>query len=188
MNKEQIFGNGGDGVSAVSFEELESAFGTPTQCADYYERRSEPSGVSMPRSLVDPDGSAAGPIPMEEAAEVSPEKASRTGERIARLADAGIDFALSNFVAHNNETYRADERDLQDIAECWGELAGERGWSIGPEWSLVILYAMVYGPLLKQAVADRRMDEMEKRQAAMDRRIDAMERQREESHGDEGED
>ena len=101
----------------------------------------------------------------------------RTGERIARMIDTGIDFTLSNFVAHNNETYRADEKDLQDIAECWGEISQEHGWSLGPEWSLVILYIMVYGPLVKQAITDRRLSEIEERQRQMEERMDTFERQ-----------
>jgi hypothetical protein len=101
----------------------------------------------------------------------------RTGERIARLIDTGIDFTLSNFVARNGESYRADERDLQDIAEAWGEVSEEHNWNIGPEWTLAILYVMVYGPLVKQAVADRRMAEMEARQAAMEAQQEAMQAQ-----------
>ena len=151
MEKPDIFGTGG--TSFVSLDEIENAFKTPTQRQDYYEPNP------------DPDGSANEPEPEAVEAEtvVDHDHAMRTGERIARLIDTGIDFTLSNFVARNGESYRADERDLQDIAEAWGEVSEEHNWNIGPEWTLAILYVMVYGPLVKQALYDRRMAEMEER-------------------------
>ena len=164
----------------VSFDEI-ADFATPTQRQDYYEPKPEPETAQgdLPNDLVDPDGDAYTPIEGigegEQEHHVSPEKAQRTGERIARLADTAIDFTLSKFVARNDESYRADEKDLQDIAECWGEIATEHDWDIGPGFTLVFLYMMVYGPLVKQAVADRRMAEMEARQAELESRVRLME-------------
>lgn len=153
----------------VSFEEMEAAFGTPTQYQHYYEQPASSEGPQykpsdeFPQNLVDPDGTANEPEELEAKTVVDHEHAMRTGERIARLIDTGIDFTLSNFVARNGESYRADEKDLQDIAEAWGEISEEHNWNIGPEWTLAILYIMVYGPLVKQAIADRRMAELEAR-------------------------
>lgn len=182
MTPTELFGSTGNN-DFVSFEEMENAFATPTQRQADYEPQPEtptpdasdlghlanPDGLAF----LDPEPTVVEPVPEE----VSPEKAQRTGMRIARLVDTGIDFALSNFVAHNGESYRADERDLEDIAECWGELAQDKGWSIGPEWSLIILYVMVYGPLVKQAVTDRRFAEIEARQEDMQAQINAMQAQ-----------
>lgn len=164
MKPNEIFNT--DNTGFVSFEELENAFKTPTQYQHFYEGAQRDTADDIPASLSSPDGGD--PDDLDDAEEVSPEKAQRTGERIARLIDTGIDFTLSNFVARNGETYRADERDLQDIAEAWGEVSEEHQWNIGPEWTLAILYIMVYGPLVKQAVADRRMAELEARQAALE--------------------
>lgn len=176
MEKPDIFGTGS--TSFVSLDEIENAFKTPTQRQDYYEPKpsSAPSNDDLGH-LADPDGSANGPEPETVEAEtvVDHEHAMRTGERIARLIDTGIDFTLSNFVARNGESYRADERDLQDIAEAWGEVSEEHQWNIGPEWTLAILYVMVYGPLVKQAVYDRRMAEMEARQQQLEERVKIME-------------
>lgn len=147
----------------VSFEEMEAAFGTPTQRQDYYERSDERPSDSFDPSLTDPNHTANEPEELEAETVVDHEHAMRTGERIARLIDTGIDFTLSNLVAKNGESYRADEKDLQDIAEAWGEISEEHNWNIGPEWTLAILYIMVYGPLVKQAIADRRMAELEAR-------------------------
>ena len=161
----------------VTLDELENSFRTPTQRQDYYEPQPEPAdgGQLLPSSLTNPDGDTE---PIEaEAAPVDPEKAQRTGMRIARLADTGIDFVLSNLVAHNGETYRASDADLQDIAEAWGEMAQEKGWELGPGTTLIILYAMVYGPLVKQAVTDRRIAEMERRQALIEQQQEEMQRQ-----------
>lgn len=163
MEKPDIFGTGS--TSFVSLDEIENAFKTPTQRQDYYEPKPEPlpSDDNLGR-LANPDGLAfLDPEPVETEPVVDHEHAQRTGERIARIIDTGIDFALSNFVARNGESYRADERDLQDIAEAWGEVSEEHNWNIGPEWTLAILYVMVYGPLVKQALYDRRMAEMEER-------------------------
>ena len=160
---DSIFGNQNN-TGFVSLDELENAFKTPTQRQDYYEPKpsSQPGNDDLGR-LADPDGSANNPIEVEAEPVVDHEHAMRTGERIARLIDTGIDFTLSNFVARNGESYRADERDLQDIAEAWGEVSEEHNWNIGPEWTLAILYVMVYGPLVKQAITDRKLAEHEAR-------------------------
>ena len=167
MDANKIFGST-DNNSFVSFDEIENAFKIPTQYQHFYENpeksgpQYEPSD-EFPPNLVDPDGTANDPVEVEAETVVDHDHAMRTGERIARLIDTGIDFALTNFVAKNGESYHADERDLQDIAEAWGEVSEEHNWNIGPEWTLAILYVMVYGPLVKQALYDRRMAEMEER-------------------------
>lgn len=184
MEKPDIFGTGS--TSFVSLDEIENAFKTPTQRQDYYEPKpsSAPSNDDLGH-LADPDGSAHEPDPIEVESEtvVDHDHAMRTGERIARLIDTGIDFTLSNFVARNGESYRADERDLRDIAEAWGEVSEEHQWDIGPEWTLAILYVMVYGPLVKQALYDRRMDEMEARLKEQGERIRIMEQKQNNPNG-----
>lgn len=174
MSKEELFGSQPqpEPTGFVSFEEMEKAFATPTQRqADYEPQPSPDPAIGDLGHLADPTGEAFNDftqLPEEPTPPVSHDHAMRTGERIARMVDTGIDFTLSNFVARNGESYKADARDLQDIAECWGELAEEKGWSIGPEWSLIILYIMVYGPLVKQAVTDRKLAELEARQAFLE--------------------
>lgn len=181
-----IFGkNQPNSEGTVSLEELENAFKTPTQRQDYYEQPTA-QGDAIPAGLSQPDGpDPVEPVPaaLEEPL-VSPEKAKRTGERIARLVDTGIDFALSNFVAHNGETYRADPHDLDDIAECWGEIAQEHDWEMSPGWQLAILYVMVYGPLVKQAFTDRRIAELEQRQKDLEARVDAIDRKKNQKPND----
>ena len=177
---DSIFGNQNN-TGFVSLDEIENAFKTPTQRQDYYEPQpsSQPGNDDLGR-LADPDGQAFSDFERlddEPAPQVDHEHAMRTGERIARLIDTGIDFTLSNFVARNGESYRADESDLQDIAEAWGEVSEEHNWNISPEWTLAILYLMVYGPLVKQAVADRRMAELEARQQILEERMAAYEYQ-----------
>ncbi len=178
---DSIFGNQNN-TGFVSFDEIENAFKTPTQYQHFYENpeksgpQYEPSD-EFPPNLVDPDGTANEAKTVEAETVVDHDHAMRTGERIARLIDTGIDFTLSNFVARNGESYRADERDLQDIAEAWGEISEEHNWNIGPEWTLAILYVMVYGPLVKQAVADRRMAELEARTKQLEERMAAYEYQ-----------
>ena len=173
---ESIFGTQ-QNTNFVSFEEMESAFKTPTQNQDFYEPKPDPQpGNDDLGHLADPMGEAFSDferLPDENAPQVDHDHAMRTGERIARLIDTGIDFTLSNFVARNGESYRADERDLQDIAEAWGEVSEEHNWNIGPEWTLAILYIMVYGPLVKQAITDRRLADLEARMAAIEERQNA---------------
>ena len=171
---DSIFGNQNN-TGLVSFDEIENAFKTPTQRQDYYEPKPDPTpGNDDLSRLADPDGQAFSDFERlddDPAPQVDHEHAMRTGERIARLIDTGIDFTLSNFVARNGESYRANERDLQDIAEAWGEVSEEHNWNIGPEWTLAILYVMVYGPLVKQALYDRRMAEMEARMKEQEERM-----------------
>lgn len=161
----------------VPFDEIVDSFKTKTQFADDYEPKPDPAAGELPPNLTDPLNQAAEPEPEMVDAEtvVDHDRATRTGERIAKLTDTAIDFVLSNFVARNGESYRADERDLQDIAEAWGEVSEEHQWSIGPEWTLAILYIMVYGPLVKQAFTDRRMAEIEARQREQEERLRILE-------------
>ena len=184
MDANKIFGST-DNNNFVSFDEIENAFKTPTQYQHFYENpeksgpQYEPSD-EFPPNLVDPDGQAFSDFERlddEPAPQVDHEHAMRTGERIARLIDTGIDFALTNFVAKKGESYHADERDLQDIAEAWGEVSEEHNWNIGPEWTLAILYIMVYGPLVKQAFTNRRMAMIEERQSAMQAQLDLLKMQ-----------
>ena len=181
MNSTEIFGakpsNGQpDEAPIVTLAELENSFRTPTQRQADYEPQPEPSdGDLLPRSLINPDGDTEPET--VETVPLDPEKAQRTGMRIARLADTGIDFVLSNFVAHNDENYHASEGDLQDIAEAWGEVAQEKGWDLGPGVTLLILYVMVYGPLVKQAVTDRRIADVERRQELIEQQQAEMQQQ-----------
>ena len=176
MKPNEIFGSApAEQTGFVSFDEIENAFRTPTQRQADYEPKPDPApGADNLGHLANPDGMAyvdPEPIPLEAEPVVDHTHAMRTGERIARLIDNGIDFALSNFVARNGESYRADERDLQDIAEAWGEVSEEHQWNIGPEWTLAILYIMVYGPLVKQAFTDRRLAMIEEKQAVMEEQL-----------------
>ena len=178
---DSIFGKQPENTSYVSFDEIENAFKTPTQRQDYYEPKPTPSPSDDDLGrLANPDGLAfvdPEPVSVETETVVDHDHAMRTGERIARLIDTGIDFTLSNFVARNGDSYRADERDLQDIAEAWGEVSEEHNWNIGPEWTLAILYVMVYGPLVKQAVTDRRLAIVEERQNDQQAQIDMLKMQ-----------
>jgi len=173
MDTNDIF-NGGTqpdpGASAetkpLTLADIEAAFGTPTQA------QAAPVQGDIPPQLINPDNEPEpqpevpgfGDEPVTDRPQVSPERAQRTGERIARLIDTGFSTVASGFIARNDKEYKADPRDLQDIAEAWGEIAQERNIALGPEWTLAILYIMVYGPLLKEALDDRRLRLLEEEQ------------------------
>lgn len=173
MDTNEIFNGGTQPVQEAAAEtkpltlaDIEAEFSRPTQA------QAAPVAGDIPPQLINPDNE---PEPQPEVPgfgdetdsdrpEVSPERAQRTGERIARLIDTGFSFTASSFIAKNDKEYRANPRDLSDIAEAWGEIAQEHNISIGPEWTLVILYIMVYGPLLKEALDDRRLRLIEEEQ------------------------
>lgn len=150
-------------------------FGKKTQYADFFEPKvEEPGEGEIPRSLLNPDNEDGGAdeqpgvgfwSPEEkEPGEVNPERFGKTGRNIARLIDTGFDFAMTNFVAKDSQkSYKASEKDIDDIAEAWSEIAEEKQWNLGPGWRLILLYIIVYGPLTKQALADRRLAELERR-------------------------
>lgn len=149
-------------------------FDKKTQYAEFYEPKvEEPSEGEIPRSLLNPDNEDGGAdeqpgggfwSPGEEREPISPERFGKTGRNIARLIDTGFDFAMTNFVAKDSQkSYKASEKDIDDIAEAWSEIAEEKQWNLGPGWRLILLYIIVYGPLTKQALADRRLAELERR-------------------------
>jgi len=177
MDAKDIFGQPKQ-PKPLTLADIEAEFSRPTQA-----EAPRPPMVEIPADVANPDNEPE-PEPVDDGFEeetpeeempgfgldeperepVSPERAHRTGERIARLIDTGFSFTASSFIAKTNKEYRADPRDLSDIADAWGEVAQEHNISIGPEWTLVILYIMVYGPLLKEALDDRRLRLIEEEQ------------------------
>ena len=150
-------------------------FDKKTQYAEFYEPKvEEPGEGEIPRSLLNPDNEDGGADEQpgggfwspeeEEPREVNPERFGKTGRNIARLIDTAFDFSMTNFVAKDSQkSYKASEKDIDDIAEAWSEIAEEKQWNLGPGWRLLLLYIIVYGPLTKQALADRRLVELERR-------------------------
>lgn len=177
---DDLMGNQPDNI--ITLDDITGQFGTKTQRQSYYEPETELS-TDLESSLVDPDGEASSAefgggvwSPDEgEARPVSPERAHRTGERIARVIDTGFNFFASNIIAKDSgKDYNAGERDLEDIAQAWGDLAEEKQWEFSPLWQLLILYAIVYGPLAKEAFNDRRVMEIERRQATQEEKLKLM--------------
>lgn len=164
----------------ITLDDVTGQFKTKTQRQEYYEPKSEPSS-DFDSSLIDPDGETTAADfsgvwnPEEETKEVSPERAHRTGERIARVIDTGFNFLASNFIAKDSgKEYKADADDLADIAEAWGDIAEEKQWEFSPGWQLIILYAIVYGPLAKEAFNDRRIMEIEQKQLEQEAKMRQM--------------
>ena len=165
----------------ITLDDITGQFKTKTQRQEYYEPKPEPSS-DFDSSLIDPDGETTAADfsgvwnPEEETKEISPERAHRTGERIARVIDTGFNFLASNFIAKDSgKEYKADADDLADIAEAWGDIAEEKQWEFSPGWQLIILYAIVYGPLAKEAFNDRRIMEIEQKQREQDEKMRQLE-------------
>ena len=164
----------------ITLDDITGQFKTKTQRQEYYEPKPEPSS-DFDSSLIDPDGETTSADfsgvwnPEEETKLVSPERAHRTGERIARVIDTGFNFIASNFIAKDSgKEYKADADDLADIAEAWGDIAEEKQWEFSPGWQLIILYAIVYGPLAKEAFNDRRIREIEQKQLEQEAKMRQM--------------
>lgn len=162
----------------ITLDDITGQFKTKTQRQEYYEPKPEASS-DLDASLIDPerettsaDFSSVWTPKASETRTVSLERAHRTGERISRVIDTVFNFVASNLIAKDSgKEYKADEKDLEDIAEAWGEIAEEKQWEVSPGWQLAILYAIVYGPLAKEAFNDRRLMEIEKKQALQDERM-----------------
>ena len=161
----------------ITLDDITGQFKTKTQRQAYYEPELEETS-DLDASLIDPDGETTAADfsgvwnPEEETKVVSTERAHRTGERIARVIDTGFNFLASNFIAKDSgKEYKADAKDLEDIAEAWGEVADEKQWEFSPGWQLIILYAIVYGPLAKEAFNDRRIMEIEQKQREQDEKM-----------------
>ena len=173
----------GGGVSSseeniITLEDITGQFKTKTQRQSDYEPEPEPTS-DLDASLIDPEGETTASDytgvwspDNDDVKVVSPERAHRTGDRIARVIDTGFNFLVSNFIAKDSgKEYKADAKDLADIAEAWGDIAEEKQWEFSPGWQLVILYAIVYGPLAKEAFNDRRLMEIENKQREQDEKM-----------------
>ncbi|MCQ2319634.1 MAG: hypothetical protein MJZ90_12070 [Bacteroidales bacterium] len=158
----------------LTLSDITGQFGTKTQRQDYYEPKQETASDGLDPSLTDPDGEASAESPAldfmdasEPEGEVSPERCRRTGQRIAKAIDTGFNFVASNFIAKDSgNEYKADKSDLADLGEAWGELAEEKHWEMSPVWQVLILSAMVYIPLARQAFNDRRFSSPTRRTSA----------------------
>ena len=175
-NLDDLMGNAPDD-NVKSLNDITDMFSVKTQRQAYYEPELEETS-DLDASLIDPDGETTAADfsgvwnPEEETKVVSPERAHRTGERIARVIDTGFNVLASNFIAkESGKEYKADEKDLADIAEAWGDIAEEKQWEFSPGWQLIILYAIVYGPLAKEAFNDRRLMEIENKQREQDEKM-----------------
>lgn len=164
----------------ITLDDITGQFKTKTQRQAYYEPELEETS-DLDASLIDPDGETTTADfsgvwnPKEEAKEVSQERAHRTGERISRVIDTAFNFLASNFIAKGSiKEYKADADDLADIAEAWGDIAEEKQWEFSPGWQLIILYAIVYGPLAKEAFNDRRIMEIEQKQLEQEAKMRQM--------------
>ena len=170
----------------ITLADITGRFGTRTQRQDYYETKEEQQTAEQQKFVRDPlydpaqettASDYSGIYEDEEQLErmISPERARRTGKRIAQVIDIGFNFVASNLIAHSDKDYKANPSDLEDIAQAWGEIAEEKQWEVSPYMSLMVLYAIVYAPLAKQAFNDRRLAEVETRQDTLEDKIKALE-------------
>lgn len=149
----------------ITLDEITGRFKTRTQRQDYYEPKEETEAPGT--NIYDPDGETttadylSGWDDQEQERSVSPERAHRTGRRIAQVIDVSFSFVASNFIAHSDKEYKANPSDLEDIAQAWGDIAEEKQWEFSPYMQLLVLYAIVYAPLAKEAFNDRRLTEVE---------------------------
>lgn len=165
----------------ITLDEITGKFNTRTQRQDYYEPKQEES-ADIASDLIDPDGETKAPgyngmwnpEDEEDIQVVTPDEAQRTGKRIAQVIDTSFNFIASKFIAHNDKDYKANPSDLEDIALAWGEIAEEKQWKVSPYMQLMVLYAIVYAPLAKQAFTDRKVAEIENRQNSQDEQIKAL--------------
>ena len=168
------------GEKMITLDDITGKFNTKTQRQDYYEPKEEEKD-GHGGNIFDPDGettqadySGNWDDTQELERTVTPERARRTGKRIAQVIDTGFNFVASNLIAHSDKDYKANPSDLEDIAEAWGDIAEEKQWEVSPYLQLMVLYAIVYAPLAKEAFNDRRIAEMEKRQDSHEDQIKAL--------------
>lgn len=179
-NLDDLMGNAPDD-NVKSLNDITDMFSVKTQRQAYYEQELEDTS-DIDASLIDPDGettaadfSGVWSPDNDDVKVVSPERAHRTGDRIARVIDTGFNFLASNFIAKDSgKEYKADAKDLADIAEAWGDIAEDKQWEFSPGWQLIILYAIVYGPLAKAAFNDRRLMEIEQKQLEQEAKMRQM--------------
>lgn len=163
----------------ITLDDITGRFKTRTQRQDYYEPKEEAEASGT--NIYDPynettaaDYSGTWDDIQDQERSVSPEHAQRTGKRIAQVIDVGFSFVASNFIAHTDKEYKASPSDLEDIAQAWGDIAEEKQWEFSPYTQLLVLYAIVYAPLAKEAFNDRRLAEVENRQDSQAEQIKAL--------------
>jgi hypothetical protein len=76
---------------------------------------------------------------------------------IVKTIDKGIGFSCSLISMDSDESFNADEDDLQDLVQVWQEIMPEN--KTIPAWSqLLMLYPVIYGPIFKKAFDVRKLN------------------------------
>lgn len=181
---DDLIGNSGLSPEEIPIGDISGLFDKPTQRQSYYEQQEE-NNSKLVAGIIDPyneakpsdygDGWSEEEI---DQIEVSPERAKRTGESIAKVIDTSFNFVASNLIAKDSKKeYKALPKDLEDLAEAWGNIASDKQWEFSPGWQIAILNIIVYGPLVKEAFQDRKFKELQDEQ---DRQKDEIKRMKDE--------
>jgi hypothetical protein len=108
---------------------------------------------------------------------VTKEEAVKTGARIARTIDVALSFGLTAYAKEKEdlEKFKANSRDIEDLGEAWADVSETYNIKISPIPNLIVLYMIVYGPMLRTAKEDRKINEIKDRQTIQEGKQEAQE-------------
>lgn len=95
----------------------------------------------------------------EETGKAQSAKQKWSSKFITKNVDRAIAFTASVIALDDEiEPYKAPQGDLDDIDEIVYELLKQHGGNIPPGLALLIMIPLIYGPIFKEAIANRRVN------------------------------
>ncbi len=112
-----------------------------------------------PEQPITASGNAA---PWDEQAEpFDPEKAKRSGLRLAKTIDGALSLGASVYAKEKDRSkYAASHGEIDDLAEPLAELSSKYNFELSPEARLIFLLVTIYSPKFLKAANDRRINEL----------------------------
>ena len=171
--------------SYMEFDELMKEYALETQENAKYHAHEMPTeagpGIeaTQPVSGFMPQMESSSSIFSKRTEPIDPEKAARSGMRLAKMLDGAISTGAAMFIAKTDDTsrYKASEGDVKDVADALSEVTAEYNLDISPWFQVAFIVGIVYMPILTKAFNDKRINELEKQMQSMTKRVENIESQ-----------
>jgi len=156
----------------IDYDELLSELAVPSHNQHLYE---QPENFESNKEPVNNQHNTFNPYPVTREP-VDPEKALRSGKRIAKMVDAVLAGGATIYAKSDDfSEYKATDEDIDDLSEAWADVSQEYNIEMNPWFNVAFLSLATYGPLYFKASNDRRFNLMQKQINEINEKLSAKE-------------
>jgi hypothetical protein len=157
----------------IDYDELLSELAVPSHNQHLYEQ--EPENLENNQESGNNQQSTFNPYPVTREP-VDPERALRSGRRIAKMVDAVLAGGATIYAKSDDfSEYKATDEDIDDLSEAWADVSQEYNIEMNPWFNVAFLSLATYGPLYFKASNDRRFNLMQKQINEINEKLSAKE-------------